>query len=67
MKTERDCARFLEIARGSASQVRYLLSIARRLGFIGTTPAEALEDDYDHVMRALHNFRRGLTSGARGR
>lgn len=56
----KDFARFLEIAGGSASEVRYLLSIARRLEYMDSGPTEKVEDGYDHVVRALHNFRRGL-------
>jgi four helix bundle protein len=59
-ESDKDFSRFLEIAGGSASEVRYLLSLSRRLGFTDPAATALVEDGYDHVVRSLHKFRRGL-------
>jgi four helix bundle protein len=54
--SDKDYANFLRIACGSASEVRYLLSIARRLGLLRAGDAEQLEQRYDGLVRGLEVF-----------
>jgi four helix bundle protein len=51
--TGREYAQFLRVALGSASEVRYLLGLARRLGFAN---AEDLEGRYDELVRGLQKL-----------
>ena len=53
-RTEREYVRFLEVAYGSACELRFLLSLASRLGYLPDTHAASVRDDADHVCRALH-------------
>jgi len=53
-RTERDYLRFLEVARGSGCEVRYLLGLAARLKFLKEEHAAGIHDEADHVCRALH-------------
>src|SRR5688572_4278830 len=50
-RTDRDYLHFLTIALGSASEARYLISVARRLGFLSS---EQLEHRYGDVVRGLN-------------
>lgn len=43
-KTDRDYCNFLNIAVGSASETRYLLNLAGRLGFVSAKTAAALDE-----------------------
>lgn len=54
--TSREYARFVEIAAGSAAEVRYLLSVAARLA-PGSDEWPALEREYDTLTRRLHVLR----------
>ncbi len=56
-KTPRDYLHFVQIALGSASEVRYLLSFARRRGFI---ESDDLERRYGDVVRALQGLSRSI-------
>ena len=47
---------FLDVALGSASEVRYLLSVASRLGFLGENDHQLLERRYDELVRKLHKL-----------
>lgn len=60
---EKDYLRFVDVAAGSAAEVRYLLTFARRLGFVADTVALPLEDQYDRVLRTLQNLRKRLREG----
>ena len=59
-RTERDDDRFLEVARGSACEVRYLLGLAGRLRFFKEEAAPGIQDEADHVCRGLHATIEGL-------
>jgi hypothetical protein len=39
-----------------ASEVHYLLSLARRLGFVAASDGEALESRYDELIRGLQRL-----------
>jgi len=58
-RTERDYLRFLEVARGSACEVRYLLVLAARLRYL-KEEAFGIQDEADHVCRGLHATIEGL-------
>jgi four helix bundle protein len=44
------------IALGSASEVRYMLSVARRLGMLDDATASSLEGRYDELVRGLQGL-----------
>jgi four helix bundle protein len=48
--------RFLLIALGSASELRYLVDLAVRLGFIPAERHHALDDACDHIVRGLQSL-----------
>lgn len=50
--TTTDYCRFLEVARGSAAECAYLLTVARRLGYV-TDDALPVVRDYDQLCAAL--------------
>jgi four helix bundle protein len=52
-RTTRDYLRFLVVSLGSASEVRYLASLARRLGILGEADHEQLENGYGALVRSL--------------
>ena len=58
--TTRDYVHFLVVALGSASEVRYLLKLASRLGFLPNSDATTLEHRYDELVRALAALIRSL-------
>ena len=51
---------FLVVALGSASEVRYLVKLASRLGFLPSSDATTLEHRYDELVRALSALIRSL-------
>ena len=52
-RTLRDYLHFLGIALGSASEVRYLLDIARRLGYLEEESSRDLVTRYGDVIRGV--------------
>jgi four helix bundle protein len=52
-RTDGDFTRFLQIARGSASEVEYELLLARELGFIANDECRRLEQQVVEVERML--------------
>ncbi len=58
--TQQSFLHHLDIAAGSASEVRYLLSVGRRLGFGDEHAAGQLELRYDAVVRGLQALRTAL-------
>lgn len=58
-RSTRDYLHFMVIALGSACEVRYLLGLADRLGFLETT---ALQAEYDELARGLDALVRSLST-----
>ena len=59
-RTTREYVQFLGVALGSASEVRDLLDVALRLGFLGQADHNVLEPRYGESVRALHGPIRSL-------
>ncbi len=55
-QSTKDYLRFLTMAMASASEVRYLLNLAARLGFLSSTECEGLESRYDELIRSLQRL-----------
>jgi len=53
---ERELARFLSIAAGSASEAEYQLLLARDLGYLEQKPHAQLDDQVNEVKRMLNSF-----------
>ena len=51
--SNRDYAHFLRIALGSASEARYLVSVAARLEFLGHSTADSLRIRFDRLVKGL--------------
>lgn len=58
--TEKDFARFLGIAGGSASEVEYQLLLARDLGYLEDKTYRQLDSQINEVKRMLNSFIRTL-------
>ncbi|MGE3316586.1 MAG: four helix bundle protein [Planctomycetaceae bacterium] len=54
--SERDYLHFMTIALGSASEARYLLRLAFRLGFVDAQAYAPLQQRFDHVVRSLQKL-----------
>ena len=65
-RSERDYLHFVGIAIASASEVRYLVDLAVRLGFANATDGERLKVGYSRVIRALQALVTSLSPEARG-
>ncbi len=52
-RTLRDYLHFVGIALGSASEVRYLIGLSQRLGFLDETAAGDLATRYSELIRGL--------------
>jgi four helix bundle protein len=61
-RTARDYVRVVVVALGSASELRYLLGLARRLGFLEVATASALEARYGELVRSLEALVQSLES-----
>ncbi len=59
---ERELARFLQIAMGSASELEYHLLLARDLGFVDGELYQQLQERTTEVKRMLTSFIRKLTA-----
>ena len=62
--TDREFARFLDIAIGSTSEVHYQLRIAADLRYLDQHTFESLQDNADHVRRSLYKLKASLTPRA---
>jgi four helix bundle protein len=62
-----DYCRFLQIAHGSAREVAYLLSVARRLRFLREQETSVLEERYDSLQRMLQSLINGLEASEANR
>jgi four helix bundle protein len=51
-----DFARFLQISRGSASELEYHLLLARDLGFLGNEDYQQLSKETNELKQMLSNF-----------
>lgn len=51
--SNKEYAQFLRIACGSASEARYLLTVARRLGYLKPNTASQVEQRFDRIVRGL--------------
>ena len=58
--SDRDFARFLQIAMGSASELEYHLILARDLGFLDDAEQSSLEQATTEVKRMLAGFMKKL-------
>jgi four helix bundle protein len=66
-RSTRDSLHFVGIAIGSASEVRYLVSVGMRLGFVEGRDAQQLSHGYGRVIRALQSLVTALRAAeARG-
>jgi len=54
--TTKDYLRFVAISLGSASEARYLLDLAARLGFLPDTEQASLEPGYRRLVRSLERL-----------
>ena len=52
-RTTKDYLNFITIALGSASEVRYLLGLSPRLGFLRPETVEPLQQGYGDLVRGL--------------
>ena len=59
-RSRREYAQFAAIARGSASEVGYLLLVSKDLGYLDSQEFSELNDGYDHVSRMLTNLMKAL-------
>src|SRR5206468_12562360 len=56
----RELARYVEIARGSASELEYQLLLARDLDFLPNPEYQSLDDSLTEVQKMLVSFRQSL-------
>jgi four helix bundle protein len=59
-RSTRDYLHFLVIALGSASETRYLLGLAHRIGVLAAPDHEDLEARYGELVRALESLVQSL-------
>lgn len=59
----RELARFVEIARGSAGELEYHLLLAHDLGFLSRSIYPSLLSNLDEVQKMLTSYRRFLLVG----
>jgi four helix bundle protein len=55
-RSTRDYVHFLTVALGSASEARYLIGLAHRLGMMHTEDQDVLAARYGDLLRAMENL-----------
>ena len=55
-RSDRAYSHFLEISLGSASETRYLLTLAVRLGFLSANKVDPLVEQYSTVIKSIQNL-----------
>ena len=60
-ESDRDFARFLSIAAGSASETEYHILLARDLGYLDQMDYERLNNNITEIKRMLNSFIKKLT------
>lgn len=55
-RSTKDYLYFVSVALGSASEVRYLLGLARRLGLLAASDRDPLEGRYGELIRGLQRL-----------
>ncbi len=55
-RSQREYAHFLVQAMGSASEVRYLISLSHRLGYVAKEEFDHLESRYGDLVRGLQGL-----------
>ncbi len=60
--TQRELARFVHIASGSASELDYHLLLAHDLGFINSGDYQELENAVSEIKRMLHGFEKAVSA-----
>lgn len=63
--TQRDYLHFLYIARGSLSESRYFVHLARRLGYLPEATAVELESQAEKTSACLHGLIKAVESQVR--
>jgi four helix bundle protein len=61
--TRRDFAKYLDIAKGSAGEVRSLTYAAEDLGYVGGEMAAELRSHYEQLSKSIAAFTRHLRRG----
>jgi four helix bundle protein len=51
--SDKEYAHFLRVACGSASEARYLVSVAARLGYLTPSDTSRLEQDFRRLVRGM--------------
>lgn len=59
-RTARDYERFIELALGSAVELRYLLDLAQDIGLLEARALAPGKECSDHVVRALHQLQQSV-------
>jgi four helix bundle protein len=63
-ESNKEYAHFLRVACGSATEARYLFSVARRLQYLESAVAASYEDRFDHVVRSLEALAQRVAASA---
>lgn len=63
--TERDYARFLDMAVGSLRELGYYIGLAHRLGCLTAADAASLSDQYEETGRVLGALRNAIAKRSR--
>ena len=63
-RSRKEFAQFVSLARGSASEIAYLLLVARELGYLNEERYAILSDGYDHVSRMLTRLLKALINNS---